>query len=136
MAGKLPMLEAFAGIGGCSQALKPALRTVLYCEIDPASHCVLRSLTQRSSQVVLWALFIIDAGARARSADRQWRGDDNSPVVADIPQAQGGHNAIPSWTAAPEILPTSFSSRLHTVPFVLPRYFSLPIRNHFSALCI
>ena len=49
MAGKLPMLDAFAGIGGFSQALKSAFRTVLYCEIDPACQCVLRRLMARKS---------------------------------------------------------------------------------------
>lgn len=49
MAGKLPMLDAFAGIGGFSHALKSAFRTVLYCEIDPACQCVLRGLMARKS---------------------------------------------------------------------------------------
>ena len=39
MAGKLPMLDAFAGIGGFSLALKSAFKTVIYCEIDPACQC-------------------------------------------------------------------------------------------------
>ena len=44
MVSKLPMLDAFAGIGGFSLALKSAFRTVIYCEIDPACQCVLKSL--------------------------------------------------------------------------------------------
>ncbi len=47
MAGKLPMLDAFAGIGGFSLALKSAFKTVIYCEIDPACQCVLKNLMTR-----------------------------------------------------------------------------------------
>jgi hypothetical protein len=47
MASKLPMLDTFAGIGGFSLALKSAFRTVLYCEINPACQCVLKSLMRK-----------------------------------------------------------------------------------------
>ena len=47
---KLPMLDAFAGMGGFSYALRSLYKTCLYCEIDPKCQHVLNCL-MRSGQL-------------------------------------------------------------------------------------